>query len=69
MSLSVNCSVCTDSILVKNAVYVGEVPFCKDHDPCNGCWARRYGHYLNCVGNDKFRETCQLAKYKEEKTK
>ena len=67
MSLAVCCSTCGTSILVENAVYVGEkAVFCKDHEPCNGCWARRYGPHLNCMANDKFRETCHLSQFKEE---
>lgn len=64
MSLAVFCSTCGDSILVKNAFYVGERAFCKEHEPCSGCWARRYGPYLNCMANDKFRETCQASEVK-----
>ena len=35
MSLSTNCSVCGDSILVKNAKYEDDEVFCEE------CWNRR----------------------------
>ena len=63
--LWVNCSKCGISILVRTAVYLGDLVLCKEHEPCYGCWARRYGPLLTCIANDKFRETCQLSLFKE----
>ena len=34
-------------------------------DKCKGCWAERKGPYLECMANDKFRETCQANARKE----
>lgn len=46
----------------------GEIIFEKTVSrPCEGCWAKRYGSYLNCMANDKFRETCPASEFKEKK--
>ena len=34
-------------------------------DICGDCWAKRDHPYLQCMANDKFRETCLASLFKE----